>query len=152
MTTYTEQQESEIVELFMLNEDDRDERLKAHYRQGKIVDGKWVNDEEEEEDEWCGCLGEEGSGVCDDCDETNYDAELMEKVNVKENPVEPPPMVWDGDVKQTIVEVKCGSCKTVYKDRQCRNDCVSAYPYEYPKKGFYWMENKECFNCYKSRV
>ena len=48
MTTYTEQQESEIVELFMLNEDDRDERLKAHYRQGKIVDGKWVNDEEEE--------------------------------------------------------------------------------------------------------
>ena len=49
MTTYTEQQESEIVELFMLNEDDRDEMLKAHYRQGKIVDGKWVNDEEEEE-------------------------------------------------------------------------------------------------------
>ena len=52
MTTYTEQQESEIVELFMLNEDDRDERLKAHYRQGKIVDGKWVNDEEEERTEF----------------------------------------------------------------------------------------------------
>ncbi len=49
MPTYTEQEESEIVELFMLNEDDRDERLKAHYRQGKIVDGKWVNDEDEEE-------------------------------------------------------------------------------------------------------
>ena len=49
MPTYTEQEESEIVELFMLNEDDRAERLKAHYRQGKIVDGKWVNDEEEEE-------------------------------------------------------------------------------------------------------
>ncbi len=46
---YTEKEESEIVELFMLNEDDRDERLKAHYRQGKIVDGKWVNDEEVEE-------------------------------------------------------------------------------------------------------
>jgi hypothetical protein len=53
MTTYTEQQESDIVELFMLNEDDRDERLKAHYRQGKIVDGKWVNYKEEEE-ERCG--------------------------------------------------------------------------------------------------
>ena len=51
MSTYTEQEESEIVELFMLNEDDRDERLKAHYRQGKIVDGKWVNDEEDEEEE-----------------------------------------------------------------------------------------------------
>jgi len=44
------QLESEAVEEFMLNEDDRDERLKAHYRQGKIVDGKWVNDKEEEEE------------------------------------------------------------------------------------------------------
>ena len=51
MTTYTEQQESDIVELFMLNEDDRDERLKAHYRQGKIVDGKWVNYKEVEDEE-----------------------------------------------------------------------------------------------------
>ena len=35
--------ESEAVELFMLDNDDRDERLKAHYRQGEIIDGKWVN-------------------------------------------------------------------------------------------------------------
>tara|TARA_R110000765_G_scaffold294202_1_gene389438 strand:- start:413 stop:976 length:564 start_codon:yes stop_codon:yes gene_type:complete len=105
-----------------------------------------------EEVEWCGCLGEEGSGVCDDCDETNYDQELMEKVNVKENPVEPPLMVWDGNMKQSIVEVKCRSCKTIYEDTQCSNDCVSAYPYEYPKKGFYWMENKECYKCYKNSL
>ena len=52
---YTEQEESDIVEFFMLHEDDRDERLKAHYRQGKIVDGKWVNykEEEEEEEPYC---------------------------------------------------------------------------------------------------
>jgi len=43
-----EQKESEIIEVFMLNEDDRDERLKAHYRQGKIIEGVWVNDPEEE--------------------------------------------------------------------------------------------------------
>ena len=105
--------------------------------------------QQQTEEDYCGAHGWEPLG--DDCD-----------CGVKENPVEPPMflifreevplMVWDGNVKQTIVEVKCGNCKTVYKDRQCRNDCVSAYPYEYPKKGFYWMENKECYNCYKSRV
>ena len=42
-----EEPEDEIVEEFMLNENDRDERLKAHYRQGKVIDGKWVNDNEE---------------------------------------------------------------------------------------------------------
>ena len=63
-----------------------------------------------------------------------------------------PFMVWDGNIKQSIVEVKCRICKTIYKDIQSRNDCVSAYPYEYPKKGFYWMENKECYECYKKSV
>ena len=43
----SEKQEDEIVEQFMINENDRDERLKAHYRQGKVIDGKWVNDKEE---------------------------------------------------------------------------------------------------------
>ena len=44
-----ELRESEAVELFMLNTNDRDERLRAHYREGKVVDGKWVNNEEDEE-------------------------------------------------------------------------------------------------------
>jgi len=107
---------------------------------------KMNQEQQQTEEDYCGCLGEEGSGVCDDCDCGDDIGELN---GVKENPVDPPLMVWDGNVKQTIVEVKCGSCKTVYKDRQSTNDCVSAYPYEYPNKGFYWMENKECYNCYK---
>ena len=104
---------------------------------------------EKEEEDYCGCLGEEGSGVCDDCD---CGADIGELNGVKENPVEAPPMVWDENIKQSIVEVKCGSCKTVYKDRQSTNDCVSLYPYEYPKKGCYWMENKECYKCYKKNL
>ena len=50
----------EIVELFMVNEEDRDERLKAHYRQGKIINGKWVNDKEDEEEVETNCV------ICDD--------------------------------------------------------------------------------------
>ena len=38
-----ERGEFEAVEEFMLNTDDRDERLKAYYREGRVVDGKWVN-------------------------------------------------------------------------------------------------------------
>ena len=44
---------SKAVEIFMLNEDDKDERMKAHLRKGRIVDangvetfeedGKWAN-------------------------------------------------------------------------------------------------------------
>ena len=86
---------------------------------------------------WIGEDCDDCSWICDKCEK--------EEEEVPETEVEPPLMVWDGNVKQTIVEVKCGSCKTVYKDRQGHNDCVSAYPYEYPKKGFYWMENKECY-------
>ena len=103
----------------------------------------------EKVEDYCGCLGEEGSGVCDDCD---CGEEEVDANGVKENPVEPPLMVWDGNIKESIVEVTCRSCKTIYKDRQCINDCVSAYPYEYPKKGFYWMENKECYECYKKSL
>jgi len=47
----TELKEYEAVELFMLNCDDRDERLKAHYREGSVIDGKWVNSKDEEEEE-----------------------------------------------------------------------------------------------------
>jgi len=47
---YDDTTENEAVELFMLNTDDRDERLRAHYREGKVVDGKWVNNVEEERD------------------------------------------------------------------------------------------------------
>jgi len=43
--------EYEAVEKFMLNKNDRDERLKAHYREGKVVEGVWLNDVEEEEEE-----------------------------------------------------------------------------------------------------
>ena len=44
---FNEKDIDEIVEIFMLNESDRDERLKAYYRQGKVIGGKWVNDKEE---------------------------------------------------------------------------------------------------------
>ena len=68
---------------------------------------------------------------------------------VVENEEEEPPLrEWDGDMKQSIVEVECRGCNTIYKDRQCRNDCVSCYRYEYPQRGFYWKENKECFKCW----
>ena len=65
---------------------------------------------------------------------------------------ETPLMVWDGKMKESIVEVECRGCKTIYKNTQSWNDCVSAYPYEYPKKGFYWRENKECYKCYKQKL
>ena len=42
---------SEAVEKFMKDCDDIDERIKAHWREGKVIDGKWVNDVEEDEDE-----------------------------------------------------------------------------------------------------
>ncbi len=54
---------------------------------------------------------------------------------------------WDFDEPQQVVSVQCRKCKTTYKDRQCRNDCVSLYPYKYPKKGYYWCENVVCLNC-----
>lgn len=54
---------------------------------------------------------------------------------------------WDASESQKIVSVKCRVCDTIYTDRQSMNDCVSMYPYEYPKKGYYWCENKECFKC-----
>ena len=55
-----ELKESEAVELFMLNTNDEDERLRAHYREGKIVDGKWINNEEE--------IDEEDRILCCNCD------------------------------------------------------------------------------------
>lgn len=55
---------------------------------------------------------------------------------------------WDGNKPQEEVSVTCRDCYTTYTDRQSRNDCISAYPYEYPKKGFYWRENKSCLKCY----
>ena len=76
---YTEQEESEIVEVFMLNEDDRDERLKAHYRQGKIVFGKWVNAVDEEElftDKYCEWLRLKNIDCGDDETLREYKREL----------------------------------------------------------------------------
>jgi len=59
----------------------------------------------QEEEDYCGCLGEEGSGVCDDCD----CGDEMEELNgVKANPVEPPLMVWDGNIKQSKVVFEMG--------------------------------------------
>ena len=45
-------EEYEAIEKFMLDCNDRNERLKAHYREGTIINGKWVNNvETDEEDE-----------------------------------------------------------------------------------------------------
>ena len=52
--------DSEAVELFMLNCDDRDERLKAHYREGSVIDGKWVNNKEDDDEQY--------AEECPDCD------------------------------------------------------------------------------------
>jgi len=47
--------ESEAVEMFIVKRlsdvGSHQEALKAHYREGKVIDGKWVNEEEEEEEE-----------------------------------------------------------------------------------------------------
>lgn len=68
-----ELEESEAVELFMKDTDDWNERVKAHYREGKVIDGKWVNEEEEVKYCECYCEGckskKDNNWVgCEDCD------------------------------------------------------------------------------------
>jgi len=58
MASNIEKLKSEIIEYkaiekFMLECNDRDERLKAFHREGAIVNGVWVNDVESEEEPWC---------------------------------------------------------------------------------------------------
>ena len=73
-----------------------------HQHQGSAMSNLLFGEEEED---YCGCLGEEGSGVCDDCD----CGDEMEELNgVKANPVEPPLMVWDGNIKQSKVVFEMG--------------------------------------------
>ena len=141
---------------------------------------EWVEKDvpiEENNDDCCVCgiiLTDDDmygkTGKCEECEREENECEICGKNMSEENTKyvedsdtiimcsdcfgeeEPPLREWDGDMKQTIVEVECRGCNTIYKDRQCRNDCVSAYPYEYPKKGFYWKENKECYKCYKKSL
>ncbi len=40
-----------VVETYLLDTDCRDDRLKAYYRQGKIIDRNWVNDEDSDDEE-----------------------------------------------------------------------------------------------------
>ena len=98
-----------------------------------------------DEKDWCGCLGEEGSGVCDDCDETNYDQELMEEVNVKENPVDPPLMVWDG--KEEYVYDPSGKFKIKKEDKCFFEDC-----YEYGVVEWKAAETFVCRDCAKTII
>ena len=47
----TEIEEREAVEKFimdMIKKGDKDEALRAHYREGEVVNGVWVNHKEEE--------------------------------------------------------------------------------------------------------
>ena len=41
---------SEAVETFMKGCQEMHERIRAHWREGKVIDGKWVNDEECDEE------------------------------------------------------------------------------------------------------
>ena len=41
---------SEAVEKFMKDCDDINDRIAAHWREGTVIDGKWVNDVEEDEE------------------------------------------------------------------------------------------------------
>ena len=45
-----ENEENKAVERFII-ENFIDEALRAHYRQGKVIDGEWVNDENSDEDD-----------------------------------------------------------------------------------------------------
>ena len=54
---------------------------------------------------------------------------------------------WDIKEKQKVVSVMCHKCEKIYTDRQSNNDCISMWPYEYPKKGYFWIENEECYKC-----
>ena len=57
---------SEAVEKFMKDCDEIDERIRAHYREGKVIDGKWVNYTEEEytDEEW----DDDEFNECEKCD------------------------------------------------------------------------------------
>jgi hypothetical protein len=49
-----EKNEYEAVEQYIMKcfrAGDYDNALRAHYREGKVIDGKWVNDEEGEEED-----------------------------------------------------------------------------------------------------
>ena len=47
-----ENEEYEAVEQFIMGFNDNElEAIRAHYRQGKVIDGEWVNDENSDEDE-----------------------------------------------------------------------------------------------------
>tara|TARA_R110000803_G_scaffold165876_1_gene229297 strand:+ start:299 stop:766 length:468 start_codon:yes stop_codon:yes gene_type:complete len=59
---------------------------------------------------------------------------------------------WDIKEKQKVVSVMCHKCEKVYTDRQSNNDCISMWPYEYPKKGYFWRENEECYKCDKNSL
>ena len=52
--------EYEAVEQYIMktirNGGEYDDILKAHYREGKVVDGEWVDDKEEEVCDLCKCL------------------------------------------------------------------------------------------------
>ena len=74
--------EYEAVEQYIMetirNGGEYDDILKAHYREGKVVDGEWVDDKEEEEEEEedindCGVCGVvKSSELCRKCFDEVY--------------------------------------------------------------------------------
>ena len=47
-----ENEEYEAVEQFIMGfNDNEDEAIRAHYREGKVIDGEWVNDENDEDED-----------------------------------------------------------------------------------------------------
>jgi len=43
--------DAELVEKFMLEQDDGEQRYRAYNRQGKVIDGLWQNDDTDDEEE-----------------------------------------------------------------------------------------------------
>ena len=93
-TQYTQEEENFIVQRFMLLEDNMDERYKAHVGMGQIIDGKWVNDEDEtnsdesedeEDNEYFECIDKivKDTDDVDTKEDEGYDYMSMSNVDIK---------------------------------------------------------------------
>ena len=89
--------------------------------------------EQKKEEDYCGCMGEEGSGVCiecfQQCDDSNVD--VNEWNGVKANPVEPPNVdghyIVYGEWKIYDDDGVCGTKNDEYTEFKNCDDAVVEY-------------------------